>query len=130
MLRFLPDLLALLVILVIGGVIVGIPYSIFISLPRAFRKGLEEGCRSTNKQSREPNIEFEDRVRFGAKAEALTVLGLSSCATKAEIKAAYRKLVSEWHPDRLTDMATELQDIATQKLKRINQAYDVLIRSD
>ena len=47
------------------------------------------------------------------------VLGVSPTATDMDIKAAYKRLVLEWHPDRgLHD-----QSLAEQNLKTINEAY-------
>jgi len=43
-------------------------------------------------------------------------LGLTSEATDAEVERAYRKLISQYHP--------ELQQQAEQKSRRINAAYD------
>lgn len=46
-----------------------------------------------------------------------TILGLDESATEAEIKAAYRKLSKEHHPDKGGD---------EKKFKEIKQAYEVL----
>jgi len=51
-------------------------------------------------------------------------LGLTSEATDAEIERAYRKLISQYHPDKLGGAAPELQQQAEQKSRRINAAYD------
>ncbi|WP_333780461.1 J domain-containing protein, partial [Escherichia coli] len=37
---------------------------------------------------------------------------------------AYRKLISQYHPDKLGGAAPELQQQAEQKSRRINAAYD------
>ncbi len=50
------------------------------------------------------------------------VLGVSSNATDAEIKAAYYDAVRKYHPDQYKD--NPLSDLAEEKLKEINQAYD------
>ena len=52
------------------------------------------------------------------------VLGVSSTATDAEIKSAYRELAKKYHPDNYAD--TPLADVAEQKMKEINEAYDTI----
>ncbi|MCL1895874.1 MAG: DnaJ domain-containing protein [Clostridiales bacterium] len=52
------------------------------------------------------------------------VLGLKPGATQEEIKAAYRELVKKYHPDRYQD--NPLNDLAEEKMREINEAYDVL----
>ncbi len=53
------------------------------------------------------------------------VLGLSSDATQDEIKQAYRRCVKQWHPDLHPG-----DDRATQKMKEINEAYEILTDPD
>jgi DnaJ like chaperone protein len=54
------------------------------------------------------------------------VLAVSPGAPDAELKAKYRKLVAENHPDKLIarGVPKEFVDIATKKLAAINAAYD------
>ncbi|MBE7043923.1 MAG: tetratricopeptide repeat protein [Ruminococcaceae bacterium] len=52
------------------------------------------------------------------------VLGVSPDADEETIKKAYRALVKKYHPDRY--MNTPMADMATEKLKEINEAYDIL----
>jgi len=54
------------------------------------------------------------------------LLGVTRKNSDAEIKAAYRKLVREMHPDRLTaeGLPKEFVDMATQRLAAVNAAYD------
>lgn len=56
------------------------------------------------------------------------VLGVPQGASQEEIKTAYRKLVKQYHPDRYTD--NPLKELAQEKLKSINEAYDTLTRSN
>lgn len=53
------------------------------------------------------------------------ILGIKRGASKEQIKAAYRKLVSQYHPDKYRD--NPLQDLAQEKLKEINEAYHQLM---
>ncbi len=53
------------------------------------------------------------------------ILGLLSGASKEQIKQAHLDLVKVWHPDRFAH-DPRLQAHAQEKLKEINEAYDVL----
>ncbi len=52
------------------------------------------------------------------------VFGLTSEASDAEIDQAYRRLISQYHPDKLAGAAPELQQQAEDKAREINAAYD------
>ncbi len=52
------------------------------------------------------------------------VLGVSENASDEEIKKAYRKLAKQYHPDNYVD--NPLKDLADQKMKEINDAYDTI----
>lgn len=56
-----------------------------------------------------------------------TVLGISKNATDDEVKSAYRELAKKYHPDRFTD--DSMAEIAAEKMKEINEAYDTIINS-
>jgi molecular chaperone DnaJ len=53
------------------------------------------------------------------------VLGLKPGASEEEIKAAYRELVKKYHPDRYQD--NPLSDLAEDKMREINEAYETLM---
>lgn len=55
------------------------------------------------------------------------VLGVSKNATDDEIKAAYRELARKYHPDNYAD--NPLSDLAGEKMKEINDAYDKIMNS-
>lgn len=54
------------------------------------------------------------------------VLGVSPSASEDEIKKAYRELAKKYHPDNYVN--TEFADIANEKMKSINEAYDTILR--
>lgn len=56
------------------------------------------------------------------------VLGVSEDASMSEIKKAYRKLVKEYHPDKLSSgsVPPEYIEFANQKIRDINEAYEYL----
>jgi DnaJ like chaperone protein len=57
-------------------------------------------------------------------ADPYAVLGLPRDADDAAIKRAYRKLISEHHPDRLGNLPEDLRRRAEQRASDINAAYD------
>lgn len=54
------------------------------------------------------------------------VLGVSPHATDDEVKDAYRRLARKYHPDNYVN--NPLSDLATEKMKEINEAYDEIQR--
>ena len=56
-----------------------------------------------------------------------SILGVSKNATDDEIKNAYRELARKYHPDNYQD--NPLSDLAADKMKEINEAYDAIVNS-
>ena len=52
------------------------------------------------------------------------MLGITRDAEEREIKRAYRKLMSEHHPDRLGDLPEDMRQRAQARASEINAAYD------
>jgi DnaJ-domain-containing protein 1 len=66
-----------------------------------------------------------DRDWFsGPKEDPYAVLGLTDEASDAEVDLAYRRLMAQYHPDRLSGAATDLQRQAETRAREINAAYD------
>lgn len=57
---------------------------------------------------------------------SLDVLGLSSNASPEEIKKAYRTLSMTYHPDKVDHLGDEFKQVAEEKMKEINAAYQLL----
>ncbi len=55
-----------------------------------------------------------------------SVLGVSHSATDEEVKKAYRDLARKYHPDNYAN--NPLADLAQDKMKEINEAYDQVMR--
>ena len=54
------------------------------------------------------------------------ILGLDPGADAASVEAAWRRLIQENHPDRVTHMDPEIQALAATRTQAINEAYEVL----
>jgi len=63
--------------------------------------------------------------------QAYTVLGIERKATDAEVKRAYRRLLSQHHPDKLVSkgLPEEMMKLAAQKTHEIRQAYEAINRA-
>jgi DnaJ like chaperone protein len=59
--------------------------------------------------------------------DAYTILGIARDATHEEIKAAYRRLAVQYHPDKVQHLGEELQALANERFREIQQAYDELM---
>ncbi|MEQ2455173.1 J domain-containing protein [Flavonifractor hominis] len=57
-------------------------------------------------------------------SDPYSVLGVSPDASDEEIKRAYRELARKYHPDNYQN--NPLADLAEEKMKDINQAYDAI----
>ena len=56
-----------------------------------------------------------------------SVLGVSPSASDDDVKKAYRELARKYHPDNYHD--NPLADLASEKMKEINEAYDTITKS-
>jgi hypothetical protein len=57
---------------------------------------------------------------------ACRLLGVTASSTPEQIKAAYRRMAGQWHPDRLQRRTEEMRRFATDQMAAINEAYSVL----
>ena len=56
------------------------------------------------------------------------MLGLENDAEMADVKKAYRKLVSEYHPDKVVSkgLPDDFIKFAEEKFREINEAYEAI----
>ena len=60
--------------------------------------------------------------------QAYQILGVEASAPDSDIKRAYRKLMSQHHPDKLVakGLPEEMMEVAKQKAQEIQGAYDMV----
>ena len=63
--------------------------------------------------------------------QAYKILGVSKGSSEAEVKKAYRRLMSQHHPDKLVakGLPDEMIKLATEKTQEIRKAYDLVKNS-
>ena len=82
-------------------------------------------------------LQFQAQQRFYGQSkhkpaemldDAYAVLGVPASATDAEVKKAYRRLMSQHHPDKLVakGLPEEMMTIAKEKTQKIRKAYEVV----
>lgn len=64
-------------------------------------------------------------------SRAYDALGVQASASDAEVKRAYRKLMSQYHPDKLAGqgLPEDAVNAATERSKEIQVAYDLIKKS-
>lgn len=58
------------------------------------------------------------------------ILGVAPGATRDEIQAAYRRAVHAYHPDKVSHLGPELQELAKKKFVEIQDAYQKITREN
>ena len=63
--------------------------------------------------------------------DAYGVLGVRSDTTDADVKRAYRRLMSQHHPDKLVSkgLPEEMMQLAKEKTQDIKAAYDMIVQA-
>jgi DnaJ-domain-containing protein 1 len=76
--------------------------------------------------SAEPLHSRQETIRPMTLKSARRLLGVTAISSRKEIKTAYRKMASQWHPDRLGFRTESVRQIATEQMAAINEAYHLL----
>ena len=110
------------------GVIVGLAFGRFRSLPLALI-GLVIGHlydmglfnKKSNSESSESGPPSHRPV---GTASPYSILGVAETASMDEVEQAYRRKISDYHPDKVANAAVEIKQLAEQRAREINTAFE------
>ncbi|GBG81390.1 hypothetical protein CBR_g32064 [Chara braunii] len=85
-----------------------------------FQEALEKNPQ--DQQARQGLHRAEKAVKISQRKDWYKVLGVTSTASAAEIKRAYKKLALQWHPDKNVGNEEE----ANKKFREVAEAYEIL----
>ena len=94
-----------------------IPVKVFVAMVRAHEREPDPRRRSYRRPA---------TPRVHSLSQSYAELGLKEDASAQEVKRAYRKLVSQYHPDKLMSqgLPEEIMDMAKRRVREVNAAYD------
>ncbi len=75
---------------------------------------------------KEEHEHIKSRYALAKKRDHYATLGLMPTVDIKEIKRAYRQLASQYHPDKVAHLGTELVAFSEKKFKSINNAYSAI----
>ncbi len=61
-----------------------------------------------------------------ALEEAYRTLGLEPAASDEEVERAFRRKISDYHPDKVSGAAEEIRSLAQERASEINTAYETI----
>ena len=103
----------------------GYKYGHYAGGRQKYREGYDDGHAKGYAEGRADSAAREKKTRSFNPWE---VLEITSGSTQEEIKRAYRKQSKLYHPDKVSQLGRDLREMAENKTKDINRAYDMLQR--
>lgn len=85
--------------------------------------GSKSNSYSKKEQSNNPSNKTNKKPE---KKNPYIVLGIKPGASIKEIHVAYRKAAQKYHPDKVSHLGKDLQELANQKFIEIQEAYNTL----
>jgi len=74
-------------------------------------------------------VELEVITDHSQLSRHYEILRIRPGATLDEIRTAYRRRLLEYHPDKVATLGMEIQALAEEKTKQINEAYTLLLQA-
>lgn len=84
-------------------------------------------CRFTAQPTDHGSIQLGVVVDPSGLTPYYELLGVSATSSEQDLRSAYRRRISEYHPDKVAVLGKELRKLAEEKTKRINEAYRAIV---
>ena len=88
--------------------------------PEYSQKPEDEDMEEETGEAEKPSDPQEDNFA--------SVLGLVDPYDMDDVKSAYRTLIAQYRPDKVSRMGDEIREVAERKAKEINESYDFFRR--
>lgn len=72
--------------------------------------------------------DYDDSRQTSPARDPYAVLGVDQHATADDIKRAYRLLAGQYHPDKVSHLGEEFRQLAEERFKEIQEAYQYLVK--
>jgi len=116
------------VLVIIVGLLMG--YWIVSALMDWKQKSSGSSSGTAHEQKREGNYSSTSNAddKDYIRTSWFRILGVSENASKDQVATAYKLMISQYHPDKVEQMGTEIRELAEFKSKQINAAYDYAMK--
>lgn len=84
---------------------------------------VSERRRTRERDGEQPKRTQPETTRQSSLDAAFLSLGLPRSAQLPEATKAYRELISQYHPDRVSNLGPELRELALRKTQELTEAY-------
>lgn len=97
-----------------------------LGIPESVFRRYEQQSRAGYQYQQHQQQSYQDPRQ--QQHDAYGILGVSASSSDAEVKKAYRRMMSKHHPDRLMSKGVppEMIKVANQKTQQIKEAYDII----
>lgn len=72
----------------------------------------------------EEELEYFEALEREANGSPFAIFELDESCTRRELDLAFKRLISQYHPDKLTNLGPELQELGHKKSQEIRSSYD------
>lgn len=101
------------------------------SIEAMYRSGSNNGWSNANQGWSNANQGWSSAREAKTNDDAdwaYTILEISRDASDEEVKRAYRRMAMKFHPDKVSSLGPEAQRVATEKFRKVQEAYEYIKR--